>query len=77
MGVLAALTLGLTSCGKKDCNCYVEVDGEKVQELFTKDNPTVTDFDGDCDEVKTSDLSAEWRNIGELFDDFKLVCEKD
>ncbi|MBQ7984762.1 MAG: hypothetical protein IJ250_03900 [Bacteroidales bacterium] len=77
MGVLAALTLGLTSCGKKDCNCYVELEGERIAELFTKDAPTVTDFDGDCDEVKASDLPTQWQNTFELMEDAKLVCEKD
>ena len=77
LGAVVALTFGLASCGSTDCVCTVTMEDESIA-LFTDDNPTFSDYDGDCSDIVASELPAEfaeWRNIEELGG--KLTCEED
>lgn len=78
LGILGCLTLGLVACGDPDCNCTVSLEGETVQ-LFTDDNPTISEFDGECDEITPADLPGSygesWGNINELGG--SINCEED
>lgn len=85
LGVLGLMTFGLTSCGdEKDCDCTVAF-GDTTQALYTEDAPSVTDFDGDCEDVEFSDMNIaaedlpegvtldSWSNYAELGGTFTCV----
>lgn len=61
------------SCdNKSDCECKATIDGEAVGVVGT-----VTEFDGDCDEVKVGDLtlSDKWNELENL-GTIALSCEE-
>ncbi len=61
------------SCNNKsDCDCQATIDGDNVGVVGT-----VTEFDGDCDEVKLGDLTLDdkWQNI-EGLGTVVLSCEE-
>lgn len=74
LGVLGLMTLGFASCGSTDCDCTVTLDDETVA-LYDDDNPTISDYDGDCEDVSASELPSDWQNIQSLGGTF--TCEED
>lgn len=70
----AAILMGGTfvACGNSDCTCKVTIDGVDAGAA------SVTDFDGDCDEVTLSDLGTD--ASGDRWDSIvgaTIVCEED
>lgn len=64
------------SCNNKsDCDCKVTIDGDNLNDVVVG---SVTEFDGDCDDVKLSDLTlgSNWTNITTLGDKIELRCEE-
>lgn len=64
------------SCdNKSDCDCKATIDGDNLNDVVVG---SVTEFDGDCDQVKLSDLTlgSNWTNITELGEKIELRCEE-
>lgn len=74
LGVLGLMTLGFASCGSTDCDCTVTLEDE-TRALYDDDNPTISDYDGDCEDVSASELPSDWQNIQSLGGTF--TCEED
>ena len=51
------------SCNsKKDCDCTAKMTSGNFP-LYVEGTPTITEWDGDCEDLKFSDLNEEWRDF--------------
>jgi hypothetical protein len=47
------------ACSKSDCDCEAVMSQITVP-LYDEGSATITDYDGDCEELNWSNLSSQW-----------------
>ena len=71
LGAVAAMVIGLASCGSKDCTCKIEVFGEGQTE-FSEDATVLKYSDRDDCEFNLADFGETWNEEDVHFD-----CDED
>ncbi len=54
-----------------DCDCTIS-SGFALNELFTEEEPTIVNFEGDCADATCEDLPVEWQELYPCEDVYNL-----